>query len=141
MLLSEAEWFAAIEKISPLDGETVSAHTLEQISRAIEAAILAKLGAMDLPEPIKTYLKSKNGPAVSVYSADQLRQAYAQGAAAQLAERPVGYMRKWAFDGETPVKERKENGRMAWPYRFKLLPITEINALPDDLPLYTRREA
>lgn len=115
-------------------------------ARAIEAAILAKLASAELPEPIKTYPKSKNvEKPFSVYSADQLRQVHAQGfaagAAAQLAEKPSGYLRKWAFDGETPVKERKENGRMAWPDRFKLLPVTEIKLMQDDLPLYTRKEA
>lgn len=51
---------------------------------------------------------------------------------------PVAWMRAWASRGEVPHKERKENGRMAWPLRFKLLAITEGKILPDDVPLYTQ---
>jgi hypothetical protein len=29
---------------------------------------------MKMPEPIKTYPKSKNGPAISIYSAEQIKQ-------------------------------------------------------------------
>lgn len=50
---------------------------------------------------------------------------------------PLAWMRAWAYRGETPHKERKENGRMAWPLRFKLLAITQNKMLPDDIPLYT----
>lgn len=48
----------------------------------------------------------------------------------------VAWARRWLIDGETPKKERKENGRMAWPARFKLLPITTCKCLVDDVPLY-----
>lgn len=43
----------------------------------------------------------------------------------------VAWMRKWAFDGETPRKERRENGRMAWPAKYKLLPVTQNKCLED----------
>lgn len=52
---------------------------------------------------------------------------------------PVAWMREWAYRGEVPHKERKDNGRMAWPLRFKLLAITQNKVLPDDVPLYTSR--
>lgn len=54
--------------------------------------------------------------------------------------RPCAWMRRWAFNGEVPKQERKENGRMAWPYKFKLLPITEAKLLADDVPLFANEE-
>lgn len=51
-------------------------------------------------------------------------------------QEPVAWMRKWAFDGETPVKERNSNGRMAWPHKFKILPVTEGKFFNDDVGLY-----
>lgn len=54
--------------------------------------------------------------------------------------RPVAWMRRWAFNGEAPKKERKENGRMAWPFKFKLLPVTEGKLLPDDVPLWANEK-
>ena len=50
---------------------------------------------------------------------------------------PAGNKRLWALNGEVPAKERRENGRLAWPYKFKLLPVTEGKCLPDDVPLYS----
>lgn len=65
-------------------------------------------------------------------------------AAALLAAKPaagggeaVAWMRRWAFDGEEPRKEKKDNGRLAWPAKFKLLPVTNSRLLDDDVPLYT----
>ncbi len=48
-------------------------------AKAIEAAILAKLGAMDLPEPV-VIDKHESGYEIRGSKKDQLRQAYAQGA-------------------------------------------------------------
>ena len=53
-----------------------------------------------------------------------------------LAPEPVAWERKWSVDGEVPKKERRENGRMAWPFKFKLMPVTKHKCLPDDVPLY-----
>ena len=52
-------------------------------------------------------------------------------------QEPVAWMRKWAFDGETPAKERNSNGRMAWPSKFKILPVTLGKFFKDDVRLYT----
>jgi hypothetical protein len=49
---------------------------------------------------------------------------------------PKAYMRKWAADGVIPAKEKKPSGHMAWPKRFKLLPVTAGRCLDDDVPLY-----
>lgn len=49
---------------------------------------------------------------------------------------PVAWERKWSVDGEVPKKERRENGRWAWPSKFKFLPVTKNKCLPDDVPLY-----
>jgi hypothetical protein len=48
----------------------------------------------------------------------------------------VAYMRRWAFDGETPTKVKSENGRWKWPYKFKLLALTQHKILQDDVALY-----
>lgn len=50
-------------------------------------------------------------------------------------DKPIAWMRKWAFDGEEPHKEKRENGRMAWPAKYKLLPVTQNKCLDDDVPL------
>lgn len=56
--------------------------------------------------------------------------------ARQQSAEPVAWERAWSRNGETPKKERNENGRMAWPKRFKFLPVTKAKILPDDFPLY-----
>lgn len=53
-------------------------------------------------------------------------------------DKPLGWMRRWAFDGETPKKERNANGRMAWPFKYKLLPVSEHKCLEDDIALYAQ---
>lgn len=50
---------------------------------------------------------------------------------------PEWWIREWAHNGETPKKEKNENGRLAWPWKFKLLPVTQKQTLPSDLALYT----
>jgi hypothetical protein len=54
----------------------------------------------------------------------------------EVTPKPSAYMRRWAFDGEKPFKERKDNGRLAWAHKFKLLPVTQRKALTDDVPLF-----
>lgn len=49
---------------------------------------------------------------------------------------PVAWMRKWAFDGEEPYKGKRENGRLAWPSKFKLLPVTQHKCMDDDIALF-----
>jgi len=62
-------------------------------ARAYAAAILEKLGAMELPEPV-VIDKHESGYEIRGYKKDQLQQAYAQGAAAQLAHAPIALLRK-----------------------------------------------
>lgn len=50
----------------------------------------------------------------------------------------VAYIRKWAFDGEEPKKEKRENGRLAWPFKFKLIPVSQSMLLKDDIPLIVK---
>ena len=54
---------------------------------------------------------------------------------------PVAWMRKWAADGITPEKVRNENGRMAWPFKYKLVPVSESKCLPDDVALFASQTA
>ena len=54
---------------------------------------------------------------------------------------PRAYMRAWAFNGETPTKERNPaTGRMGMPFRFKLLGVTKGQCLPDDEPLIAQSD-
>lgn len=89
----------------------------------LNAAILAKLGAMELPEPAYRGPAS-TGSYFDAYTAAQLtawgNTRYAQGAAAQLAEKPFGFVRssQWHF-GHVACDESDEGA----------------------FALYTRREA
>ncbi len=56
--------------------------------------------------------------------------------AAEAATEPRAWMRRWAFNGETPAKARNANGRMAWPVRFRFVSVTEGKLFNDDEPLY-----
>lgn len=53
-----------------------------------------------------------------------------------MSQGQVAWMRRWYFDGEQPKKERNENGRMAWPAKFKFLPVTPNKCFDDDVPLF-----
>jgi hypothetical protein len=77
---------------------------------------------------------------------DQLRARLA----AIDAQPTVAHMRRWEYDGIEPTKERNANGRMAWPVRFKILPVTssirsanrKANGIfADDVELIARPEA
>ena len=54
--------------------------------------------------------------------------------------KPMGWARRWYVDGEVPKKEPNENGRLAWPTRFLLRPVTDHQCLPTDVPLYTKEQ-
>lgn len=116
----------------------------ERYANALEARLLAKLAVMELPANAPHVMRRiracESEVPAQVVLEHALRQAYAQGAASQLSAEPVGFIRKWALDGEEPVKERNENGRKAWPLKFKLLPITETQCLKDDIPIFTRKK-
>lgn len=51
-------------------------------------------------------------------------------------QKPVAWARRWYVNGEEPRKEKQANGRLAWPIRFKFLPISEGQCMKDDAPLY-----
>lgn len=91
MLLTDEEIIAAGYKSGDPDG-------LLQFGRNLEAAILENLASAELPEPAGRVMAEHNGfvrgrlyriedrvDGKPLYTADQLRQAYAQGAASQLA--------------------------------------------------------
>ena len=54
---------------------------------------------------------------------------------AKVDVRPIAWMRRWAFNGETPTKKRNANGRMAWAPRFRFLPVTRNSVFDDDVAL------
>ena len=89
-----------------------------EFARAIESALLAKLASAELPEKV-VIDRHESGIVIRGYTADQLRQAYAQGAAAQLSAEPVGSV--------------YNNHQGSWA-------LLKVQA-KDDTPLYTRRQA
>lgn len=60
-----------------------------------------------------------------------LERQLAEASAPAVDRKPLGWLRRWAFDGEKP---RKEKGK--WVAKFRLLPITQHQAFNDDVPLY-----
>jgi hypothetical protein len=104
-------------------------------ARAIEAAILAKLASAELPEPqqypaecFMRELPVCDALAVSI----AIKQAYVQGAAAQLAKEPTAFM-----------YQHDETGRVGFLEAWG--PIDHFKASNPRLrivaSLYTRREA
>ena len=65
----------------------------------------------------------------------------AVGAPVEPSVRPRAWMRRWYFDGETPYKERNSRGRLAWPTKFKFLPVTPDQVMADDVALYANEPA
>ena len=57
------------------------------------------------------------------------------------AEQPVAWARSWHIAKEVPCKEKNGNGNLAWPAKFKLLPVTAGKCMRDDVPLYTHPQA
>ncbi len=97
-ILTEEEVNAAWEDACTAD--PTGAQQRFKLTSAIESAVLEKLAGMKLPEPeIKAcQYKWSNGRAelhptpVTGYTADQLHQAYAQGAASVLSAEPSGFI-------------------------------------------------
>ena len=112
MLLSDEELWALVPNADNLDA-----------ARAIEAAILAKLAAKELPEPQKypadCFMREVNvcdALAVSIAIQQAHAQGFAAGAAAQLSAEPFTHYRH---------------------YDEQVQPFADGNTVP----LYTRREA
>ena len=55
-------------------------------------------------------------------------------AAYEAAQKPVAYMRRWAFDGVDVMKMKKVDRPLGWAYYAT----TDYRLLPDDVPLYAR---
>lgn len=93
--------------------------------RAVEAAILAKLASAELPEPSIFQYDAMLASPIKAYTADQLRQAYAQGAAEQLSSEPIAHCRVLPLQSD----EYTPKSIVQWANH------------PVDGPLYTRRQA
>jgi len=83
----------------------------------VEAAILAKLASAELPVPSVIGKHKTSGLSETGYTADQLRQAFAQGAASQLAEKPdaFAYMTngwRWCFSQGKPPDDAYDEGTL-----------------------------
>lgn len=91
--------------------------------------------AFDMPETVEqavAVIASWGSPSVMTFSSQRAKRC------ADLLQNqtPLAWMRKWAADGVTPEKVRNENGRLAWPFKFKLVPVSQQKCLPDDVALY-----
>lgn len=91
---------------------------------AFEAAILEKLASAELPKPADC-VGGWEEPVTYYYTADQIRQAYAQGAASQLSAEPVG---------EFEALPDPTVGEIPW------LNIYDIKSRVVGTKLYTRKE-
>jgi hypothetical protein len=98
----------------------------QSFARALEAAILAKLASAELPQPYE--MTGAHGYEY-VFDEDDLRQAFAQGAASQLAQEPSAYL--WA------PRKKPELAKLA----FQPEPSIQLKALGYlSQPLFTRKE-
>jgi hypothetical protein len=93
LLSDDDKALLVLEHLGPaaLAGDTMSLYDCFQLALDVaEKAILAKLASAELPEPnyFQPQIFDKKKP---YYTADQLRQAYAQGAASQLSAEPAGH--------------------------------------------------
>lgn len=95
-----------------------------------EAAILAKLASAELPEPAIFQYDAMLASPIKAYTADQLRQAYAQGAAAQLAEKPTCWV----------IFTDGGNARMWSTFQPHVQKLADAEGLAVT-ELYTRRQA
>ncbi len=148
-ILTEGEISDAMVKayILPVTGNDWEAQRKMNVARAIESAVLEKLAGMELPEPEERfvfagldwhratpeYFKQMQGQAncIAAYSADQLHQAYAQGAASQLVQEPFGWI-----TSESAYMLKKHGGnesRGTVPMHAKKSAISTI-------PLYTLKD-
>jgi len=78
------------DEINELSHPAARGKSVNACIMAAEKLILQKLAGMELPEPC--YAINEAGEKVPYFTADQLHQAYAQGAASQLSAEPVAYM-------------------------------------------------
>jgi len=125
-LLTKAEIYAMYSEPT-CDAEMV------EFANDVEAAVLAKLAGMELPEPVGAYdiQTGQTGTCHDAYSLDQLRQAYAQGAASVLSAEPFGFV---SLESVLRLKECGGNGsRGTVPLHGKKTPISAT-------PLFTRKE-
>lgn len=110
MLLSEQDialaWIGVSDPIA-LGGNFKDSEHVKNFAANLEAAILAKLAAKELPEPqsypADCFMREVNvcdALAVSI----AIQQAYEQGAAAQLGLEPLGY-----FDDEGNFEDSYKN--------------------------------
>jgi hypothetical protein len=113
-------------------------HKLAFQKAANPAAVLELIAEVELLRA--EYAELREASIMLVDSNNRLRAAPAAGTVEKHAE-PIAWARKWHVDGEKPEKRRNENGRLAWPQKFKFLPVTQHKIFPDDVPLVAAIEA
>jgi hypothetical protein len=53
---------------------------------------------------------------------------------------PRAFIRRWAFDGEKPAKEKNANGRLAWPKKYLFVEVSKHECAKDDVPLFAIKD-
>lgn len=94
---------------------------------------VAKLAGVSMPE---NFTHEQVAEAAGTILGQIAAAMEAKPASAPSEQKPVAWARKWHMDGEVPKKIKNDKDRMAWPFKFKLHPITETKCLPDDVALF-----
>jgi len=103
----------------------LEADDISAFANLIESALLAKLAVMELPKPAEETWR--NNARFFIYTADQLRQAFAQGAASQLSAEPSAY--------ELSATKYANGRELVYTVPDALASYIKVT------PLYTRKEA
>lgn len=74
-----------------MDGDDIEDQ--RKMLRSVESAVLAKLAGMELPKPVVIDRHIPTNVVIRGFTATQLHQAFAQGAASQLSAEPAAW--KW----------------------------------------------
>lgn len=118
LLTDDDKSLLLIEHLGPgaLAGDKMSLYDCFNLALDVaEKAVLAKLAVMELPETVVIDRHIPTGTVIRGYTADQLRQSYAQGAASQLSAEPFTHYRHYdeqvqpfADEWTIPLFTRKE---------------------------------
>lgn len=136
---------AASERVKQL--EHIVLVQSSEFAKIHEALGLPKSDTMDAEVMVRSIRQMRSAFHVNMLRAfpqmshDEISAAIAKACGAvppEGQEAPVAWARKWFADGEEPKKERNSNGRWAWPFKFKLLPLTPNKIQKDDVPLFSR---
>ena len=133
------------EQVRQAQREAVAAHkrkhaALQEMVDIAQANDMGYGPSVSASHGVKTWQERTSQYETEVFSQIERMEAEIVDLRAQLALRgqgePVAWARRWHVDGETPAKVKGENGRWAWPQKFKFHAVTPNKVFKDDAPLY-----